>query len=100
MAVSYTEQKYNVVSRLETICTQILDLMTEAKELRQEAIDNGFQPGGANAVTENELNGAGGRFPHLAVADLTAAFTAIQNIDTQLAASTRADYKALARLRR
>src|SRR5687767_5686040 len=99
MAVSYTNQKYNTVTRLQTICVDILEQINEAMQLRQEALDNAFQPGGANGITDNELNGTGAPFPHLATGDLTAAFAAIAAIDTTLAATSRTHYKALEKMR-
>lgn len=99
MAVNTSTAKQNAISKLQGYCTTILDTVNAAKQLRQECIDAGFQVGGGDAITDAFLNGAGGVFPQLAAADLTAAFAAIADIDTTLSATSRADYKALQKLR-
>ena len=99
MAVNTSAVKSNLISELQQDCEAILNAIAHAKLLRQEAIDQGFQAGGSDAVTDAFLNGAGGVFPQLAVADLTAAFATIDTLDTTLAASSRAGYKALLKLR-
>ncbi len=100
MAVDFTKQKQDTVSRFSSQVKTLLDLLVDMQQLRQEAIDNGFQPGGANGLTDNELNGVPNPpFPHLDTAAITAAFAAVSAIDTTLAASTRTHYKALARLK-
>lgn len=99
MAVNTNSVKSNTVSRLQGYCSTILDAVAAAKQLRQEAIDAGFQTGGADPITDAYLNGASGVFPQLAVTDLTAALAAIDAIDVLLAASSRAHYRALQRLR-
>lgn len=100
MAINYTPQKVNTVKRVADISVAIKDLMDEALTLRQEALDNGFQPGGTNGITEAELNnGTNPPYPHLGTADVTAAFAAILAIDTTLAATSRTHYKALERMR-
>jgi hypothetical protein len=99
MAVNTSADKSNTISKLQGLCATILDAIVDAKQLRQEAIDKGYQAGGADPVTDSFLNGASGAFPALAVADLTAAFAAIDAIDTALAANNRTHYKALGKLR-
>ena len=99
MAVNTNSVKSNTIVKLQGYCATILDAVAAAKQLRQEAIDAGFQTGGADPITDSFLNGAGGVFPALAVADLTAALAAIDAIDTTLAANSRTHYKALQKLR-
>lgn len=100
MAVDFSKQKQDTISRFSNQVKILLDLLVDIGQLRQEAIDNGFQPGGANGITEAELNGGTNPpFPHLDTASITAAFAAYAAIDTTLAATSRTHYKALARLK-
>jgi hypothetical protein len=101
VAVVTDNDKKNTISRLQQYCATILDTIAAAKLLRQEAIDKGYQTGGADAITDAFLNANGSPppFPGLAVADLTAGLAAINNLDTQLAATSRTDYRALEKLR-
>lgn len=100
MAVDFSKQKQDTLSRFSNQVKTLLDLLVDIQQLRQEAVDNGFQPGGANGITELELNGGSAPpFPHLDTAAVTAAFTAIAAIDSTLAATSRTHYKALARLK-
>jgi hypothetical protein len=100
MAVNYTPQKLDTVERLKNITTQFSNLLAEALQLRQEALDNAFQPGGANGITDAELNGGTEPpYPNLATTDITAIFAAYIAIDTTLAASSRTHYKAFSRIK-
>lgn len=99
MPVNTSAVKSNTISRLQGHCATILDAIADAKQLRQEALDAGFNTGGADPITDAFLNGASGVFPALAVADLTAALAAVDAIDTLLAANSRAHYRALGKLR-
>lgn len=106
MAVDSSRDKQNTVSQLQSYCNTILDTINKALQLRQEAIDKGYQPGGADAITDALLNGGVSPapnttypFPQLIASDLTAALAAIASLDTQLAASSRTGYKAMGKLR-
>lgn len=100
MSVDTTHDKTTTIKKLQDYCATILDTIAAAKLLRQEALDKGYNSAGADAITDVFLNGGTTPpFPQLAQADLTAALAAIANLDTQLAAATRTDYKALEKLR-
>lgn len=98
MAVNYTNKKRNYVSRLQNNANAFRDIIAEGLALRQEAIDNDFQSGGANAITDADLNGGEAPFPHLAAADLVAVLAAYVAVDGVLAATNRTHYKALAKM--
>jgi hypothetical protein len=104
MAVSYTTDQLNTVSRLRNMCATILDQIAEAKLLAQEASDKGYGSGGANQLTDALLQTpAAGQAvatnADLTAADVFAAVTTINTLDTTLAATSRAGYKSLERMR-
>ena len=97
MAADFTNQQLDLVQRLKTASQMFNDAMNAAMVLHQEAIDSGFAPGGANAITDQVL---ATRFPNLTVADLTNVFAAFAAADTTMAANSRAYYKAIVRAMR
>jgi hypothetical protein len=100
MAVDTSNDKKNTISKLQQYAATILDTIAAAKVLRQEAIDKGYNSAGSDPITDAFLNsGTTPPFPQLQQADLTAALVAVANLDTQLAANSRTDYKALERMR-
>lgn len=105
MAVDYRDDQLDTISTIQAAAATILDTLTKARAVIQEAIDKGYSPvGGANPITDailqTPINGAAkGPFPDLSAADITAVSAAITAIDTALAANTRTHYKALARMR-
>lgn len=101
MAVVTDNDKKNTVSLLQQYSATILDTMNKVLLLRQEALDKTYQPGGADAITDAFLNtnGTPPPFPQLQASDLTAALSTLATLDTTLAASSRAGYKALERMR-
>lgn len=96
--VNLLPDQINTVSKIQAICASILDDLTEARQLVQEATDKGYAAGGANVITDAILQTATAS-QALVATDVAAAITALSSIDTTLAATTRAGYKALERLR-
>lgn len=105
MAVVTDADKNNMISKAQGYAQTILDTIAAAKLLRQEAIDKGYNPGGADGITDAFLQN--GKFPNLAATDVTAFFTSVNDIDAMLAATTvvastgsgRTDYKAIEKMR-
>lgn len=107
MAVDTTNDKNNMIAKAQGYAATILDTLNQVKLLRQEAIDKGYQAGGGDPITDAFLQTTPGKYPQLAQADLTAFFTAVNDVDAMLAAQTvvastgtgRTDYKALEKMR-
>lgn len=105
MAVVTDTDKNNMLKKAQGYAQTILDTIAAVKLLRQEAIDKGYNPGGADGITDAFLQN--GQFPQLAATDVTAFFAAVNDIDALLLASTpaaqtgsgRADYKAIEKMR-
>lgn len=98
MAVNYTNKKQNWVSELIQETQNFRESLANLLALRQEALDNEFQQGGANAINDADLNGGTAPFPHLAATDLVNVLAAALAVDTALAVNSRTHYKAIAKL--
>lgn len=107
MAVVTDADKNNMISQAQGYAATLLDTIARVKLLRQEAIDKGYNPGGADGLTDAFLQTTPGKFPNLSAADVTAFFTAVNDMDallgnTTVAAGTgsgRTDYKSLEKMR-
>lgn len=107
MAVDTSADKNNIISQAQGYAATLLDTIAKVKILRQEAIDKGYNPGGADGLTDAFLQTTPGKFPNLAAADVTSFFTTVNDLDALLASTTvvastgtgRTDYKSLERMR-
>lgn len=101
MAVNLLPDKLNFVSKLSQNTSTILDALAANRLIIQEAIDAGYTSG-PNVITDADLNTAASGtapFPKLVALDVLNGILAMQGIDTTLAATTRAGYKAMEKLR-
>jgi hypothetical protein len=97
MAADYTSNQQDTIRKLQNYCATILDSIAAAKQLRQEAIDKGYTPGTATTGITDAITATVA--PSCIAADLTAALATIATLDTTLAASSRAAYITLEKLR-
>jgi hypothetical protein len=90
-------KKANVISRTVAISETLLDQIADALKLRQEALDSGFGPGGADQITDADFVGENA---HVDLARFLAAFTVFDALNTTLSANSRQHYVRLQLLRR
>lgn len=99
MPANLTSKKANLVSRLQALSQQQIDLLGQVRDLAFEFTDNDFQANGTNAIIDVDLqtgqSGGPAPFPYLTAANINQAFAAFQDIDSTLAANSRQDYKRL-----
>lgn len=104
MTANLINDKIKTVQTLQTISGSLLDQIYSAVKVAQEAIDKGYGSGGANAITDSDLqsvlpNGSPAPAPHLTAADVFAGAAQLLALDTTLAATSRAGYKAIEKMR-
>ncbi len=101
MAQDYTADQLATVTALRQSCATILDTIAYARKVAQEAVDKGYTPGTpTTGITDALLQtGSPAPAPSLSAADITAAVNTINTLDSTLAATSRALYKTLEKLR-
>ena len=84
-------KKANFISRYKTNVTELLNIVTELKELRTEWDSQGY----SSAIVDGDFTGDNN---HLTAANLASAITSIQAITDLLAANGNAHYTNLYRV--
>ena len=92
-----SNKKANVIARTVTAAEDLVNLMNRVRELRQEALDSGFGPGGADTIVEADFTETA---PHANLQKFLDVFTVFQALDAALAANNRQHYVRLQLLRR
>ena len=93
----YSLDQKQSIRQFENAVSTLLDQLAYIKVLRQESIDKGYTPGTAiTGITDAVVQAVS---PQLVAADITAGFSTANTIDTTLAASSRAGYISLEKLR-